>query len=421
MDISTPNSLKENRIVLLLLFLLYITILPRDYMIYDFDFWTNWAIYIHQHGITDVYNNDFMVDYHPIYLYLIWIYDKIQGNEFSIVQNINYLKLIPLFFDFLPIFILCGFRQKIVPYRIPFLFLLLNIAYMYTTLIWGQVDSVYCNLVFLALIVGFYKPVWSAALFALALGTKLQAIIYLPVLVIVWVYAVQNIKQAILLLATMCSTILLIALPFILAGNGSQLLAVVTSAVGRYPHVSVSGFNIWYLIYSGNPNHTVDTDTYFLLSFKNWGLLLFFIFSGITLLTVLFKAIRMRLEATDKDELVKLLLLAGGLVTLYFYYFNTQMHERYAHAMIILFFFYGVYTKKYRLYILCSIPYFLSLEKSFPEYLDIEHYKFLFASKVIALWYTLTIGYAMYEFFKLYRPKREYLLLKEAWQKTKTP
>ncbi len=397
---------------------MYVIILPREHMVYDFDFWTNWALYIHEHGVTNIYNNPFMVDYHPVFLYILGVFGAIQGSAFDIVQNMNYIKIVPLFFDFLPIIVFCGFRQKFIQKPIPFLLLLLNIAYLYNSMIWGQVDSIYVNIIFLAVIIGFYYPVFTAVLFAIALGTKLQAVIYLPLLVLVWIYSVQNIKTIIGIVISIILTLLIVALPFILTGHGEQLLHVVTSAVGRYPHVSVSGFNIWYLIYSGNPNHTVDTETYFLLSFKHWGLLAFFLLSGFTLLTVFFKIVRAKLsDAFDKEELIKTILLTGGLITLYFFYFNTQMHERYSHAMLIFFFFYGVFSKNYKLYFLCSIPYFLSLEKSFPDYLDIVHFKILFASKVIAIWYTITIGYAMYLFFKEHKLGNEYRLLKAAWNK----
>jgi hypothetical protein len=83
------------------------------------------------------------------------------------------------------------------------------------------------------------------------------------------------------------------------------------------------------------------------------------------------------------------------------------MHERYAHPIIIFFFFYGVVSKNYKLCILASIPYLLSLDKafSFPDgYLPIVHYKFIYASKVIALWYTATVIYGSYLLYRVHRP-----------------
>ncbi len=102
----------------------------------------------------------------------------------------------------------------------------------------------------------------------------------------------------------------------------------------------------------------------------------------------------------------ELLFLSTGLLCLYFFYFNSQMHERYAHPIIILFFFYAVVSKNYKLYILASIPYLLSLDKSFsfPDgYLPIVHYKFIYASGIIAGWYTVTLVYGSCLFYRLNR------------------
>ena len=104
------------------------------------------------------------------------------------------------------------------------------------------------------------------------------------------------------------------------------------------------------------------------------------------------------------ESAYQLLFLSTGLLSLYFFYFNSQMHERYANPIIIFFFFYGVASKNYKLYILASIPYFLSLDKafSFPDgYLPIVHYKFLFASKVIAIWYTILVVYGSCLYYRL--------------------
>lgn len=408
------QDIKKARIETGLLFLLFLFILPTRNMIFDFEFWTNWAVSIHHNGITNIYS-DPEVNYHPVFLYILYIYDLIQGSEAHIRANINYIKFVPLAFDFLPIVVFCCFRQSLITRPIPYLYLLLNIAYLFNSMVWGQVDSIHTNLVFLGLLLAFTQPVAAIALFMLALGTKLQTIVFLPLLGIIYLYSIKTVKQAIWVLGTATLMLLVILAPFIAAGKVGQVWHVVTHAVGFYPRVSVGAFNIWYLIMAGNPYHTMDYETYIGLSYKHTGLLLFFITSGLTLLPMFFRMIRLRKNGRPADEdTQKLLMLTGGLIALYFFYFNTQMHERYAHPIIIFFFFYAVYSKDYKLYILASIAYVLSLDKCFPDYLPIVHYKIIFASKVIAIWYTITIGYGMYSFFRQYSIKTEYLALKEA-------
>lgn len=392
---------------LLLLFALYLLLLPQENKELDFQFWSNWAVYIHQHGITNVYSNP-NVDYPPVLLYLIGLYDSIQGNEFNIVMNLNYLKVVPMFFDFLPIVVVCGFKHKYFK-DAPWLFLIASIAYLYNSMIWGQMDSIYTALCFLAILAAFERPVLSVVLFAISLGAKLHSIIFLPPLALLWFYSIKNGKQLLGAVLAFIGTLFVIVLPFVLAGKFHQLWHVITHVVGRYPYVSISGFNIWYLIYTGNPNHTIDTETYFILSYKHIGLLLFFTYSGLVLLPMLFRMVRLKkLKLQIEEETIKMLLLGCGLLAIGYYYFNTEMHERYAHAAMLFFFFYGVLSKKYLPYILISIAYFLGIEKSFPDFLPIEHYKIIFASKVIAIWYTVTLAYGSYLYFSSYGIRKEW-------------
>lgn len=410
------KELTKTRLEVLLLFVLVVVMMPTRHMEIDFEFWTDWALKIHRLGLTNVYT-DYTVNYHPVWMYVLYVYDLLQGSEALIKANINNLKYFATIFDFLPIVVLCCFRKSLITEKIPYSFLLLNIAYLFNSVIWGQLDSVHTNLSFLALLTGFSNPVLSAFLFACALGTKLQTIVYIPLLCIIWLYSVRNFKTAIFMLLIIALTLLFIMLPFIMAGKAMAVINVVLGAVGRYPWVSICAFNIWYLIMTGNPNHTPDSDIYFILTYKQLGLLLFLLFSAVTLLPFLFMLMRQRLaKDTAGSETQKMLMLTAGLITFYFYYFNTQMHERYASPIVIFFFFWGVFSKNYKLYILASISYFLTLDKCFPDYLPIVHYKIIYASKVITIWYTITLAYALYLFFKEYSIKKEYRQLKEQWK-----
>jgi Gpi18-like mannosyltransferase len=417
--VNTPD-LKKARIEIGLFYMLLVMLIPRNFMVFDFEYWTEWALQVHRYGVTNVYDNP-TANYHPLYYYFLWIYDKIQGNEYFITENINFIKFFPMFFDMLPVIVLCCFRQNLIPEKIPYMYLLLNIAYLFNSCVWGQIDSIYASLAFLALITGFTRPVLSALLFALALALKPQPIVYIPLLLLVWLYSVRNIKTVLLMLLMIAGTEFLMALPFIIVGKFDGLWHIVSTAVGRYPQVSIGAFNIWYLIMKDNPYFTPDNLTYFILTYKQVGLLLFLISSGLVIAPLLFKTVRLRLTnmAPEKD-LMQMLLLVCGLVSLYFFFFNTQMHERYAHPIVIFFFFYSVLAKDYKLYILASIPYFLSLDKLFPDFLPVQHFKIIWASKVIAIWYLLATAYGTYEFFKQYNIKREWQLLLAEWKQNRS-
>lgn len=405
------DKIVKNRIYLAMLFLLYVIILPRQYFVYDFEFWTEWALYIHRHGITQIYHVP-DCNYHPLCLYVLYIYDLMMGSEELIIKNINYIKFFPMIFDFLPIVVLCGFRQKMVEERIPYFFLLLNIAYLFNSMIWGQFDSVHTALCFLALLCAFKRPYWSIGLFMLAMVMKLQAIVFAPIVGIALLYSVRDARKLATVALFGAVVLTLLISPFILAGELGGLWHVVTHAVGFYPRVAIGAFNFWQLLIYDTYN-TMDHNTFMGITYRNIGLLLFLMSSGLTLLPLFFRILKHRKanEEVSKDT-KQMMMLAGGMVSLFFFYFNTQMHERYVHPIILFFFFYGVYSKNYKLYILGSIPYFLSLDKCFPDFLPVKHYKIIWAMQVIAIWYTLTVIYGTYLYFKEYKPSSEYRALK---------
>ena len=402
------NSLSQSRIELLLLFALYLIILPQAYMEYDMGFWREWALYIHHHGLGNAYGGP--INYYPVYVYSLYVFDLLQETDTNIIHHINSIKILFVFFDFLPLFVLCCFRQKILSFKIPYLYLLLNVAYVFTSLVWGQIDSIYTNLAFLAILTGIVYPVAGSLLFLLALNTKPQAIEFLPVMGIVLLYSVRKIKTLAGIIISCVAAELLILLPFMNSGGVGRLYDITLHVVGLYNNLSLCAFNIWYLITRGNPYFINDTSTYFIFSYKTWGLILFAISGAFVFVPLLKNVWHVRQKGLDFDKQhYELLLLGAGVFCLFFFYFNAEMHERYAHPIIIFFFFYGVVSGNYKLYILASIPYFLSLDKSFsfPDgYLPIVHYKIIYASKIIALWYTATVVYSSYLYYKCLQQKQ---------------
>jgi len=398
------NTLTKTRIELFLLFVLYLFILPRVYMDYDMGFWRQWALYIHQHGLSNAYAADSPINYFPVFVYGLYIYDLLQGTDANIIHNINNIKILFLCFDFLPIVVLCAFRQKILSFRIPYLYLLLNIAYVFNSLVWGQIDSIYTNLAFLAIVTSIFYPVTGILLYILAVYTKPQAIEFLPVMLLALYYSIRNLKTLVLVIVSAGCLKLLILLPFIGNGGLYRLAHFAIGSVGLYHNLSISAFNIWYLITGGNPYLINDNGVYFLLSYRTIGFILFAISSVMVFIPLAKRVGKLRKNNLPFDEKTyEVLFLSTGLLCLFFFYFNTQMHERYAHPIIIFFFFYGVVSRNYKLFILASIPYILSLDKafSFPDgYLPIVHYKIIYASKIIALWYTIVVIYGSYLYFR---------------------
>ena len=397
------ENLKKTRIELFVIFVLYLFLLPRASMELDMGYWQEWALKIHHVRLAHAY--DTSINYFPIYLYGLWLFDLLQGTDANIIAHISSIKILFVCFDFLPLVVLCGFRRKLLNYQIPYLYLILNIAYVFNSMIWGQIDSIYTNLSFLSIVVGLLNPVWGALLYLLALNTKAQAIEFLPVVLLVLWYSTRNIKTLVKVVLVAVLGQIIILLPFISTGGVGILWNHVTHSVDLYHNLSICAFNIWYLITSGNPYFMDDHSTYILLSYKTIGLVMFTA-SLVWVLVPIAKTIykHRKQQIVPGKDLYPILFLGTGLICLFFFYFNTQMHERYVHPVVILFFFYGVVSGNYKLYILASIPYLLSLDKcySYPDgFLPIYHFKIIYASKIIALWYTATVIYGGWLYYRL--------------------
>ena len=59
-------------------------------MEYDMGFWREWALTIHHNGLANTYNST--INYFPIYVYGLYVYDLLQGTDANIVHNINNIK-----------------------------------------------------------------------------------------------------------------------------------------------------------------------------------------------------------------------------------------------------------------------------------------------------------------------------------------
>ena len=78
------------------------------------------------------------------------------------------------------------------------------------------------------------------------------------------------------------------------------------------------------------------------------------------------------------------------------------MHERYSHPIIICSFMYGLVSRKYDLYILSSLAYFLNLEKVM-RFFNLQYQTLIFEPRFIATLFAIIIVIAFYRLSILYR------------------
>ena len=392
---------KQNLIEIIILFALLLLITPNFYHSYDMSFFLKWAIQIHKFGISSTYDID--NNHPPIFQYCMYFFDLINGTTENIIKNINYLKVFSLIFLIVPIIFIL-FYKNFIDYKRKYHFmLLLNIAYIYDTLVWGQVDSIYTCFSFLSIVLAFDFPIIASLTFVISLNTKLMSIESMAVFLLLILINIKNLKTIfkIILFSILLQTI--IVLPFIINGKISSVLKLITGAVDYWPYVSMNAYNIWYLITNINPFETEDSKEFFILTYKQTGLILFVIFNLIILIPAFIKSLKAFITKEKANiEFKELIFLTLGLNTICFFFFNTQMHERYSYSAILFFFTYGIFYKKFDLYILTSIAAFLNMERVL-KYYRIDHNYFFFQPKFVAVIYLLILILGIYRLYNNYK------------------
>ena len=379
----------------------------------DLSLWAKWTCLSFTDGLTHIYKSD--TNYLPLYQYIMWAFGKIQGDTSLIWENIYKLKSLTLFFELgttLILFKLLNDKYKDT-YKSLFysLFYFLNLAVLYNSIIWGQVDGIVSFFVFAAVILAYEKRLFFSMLFfVLALNMKLQAIIFFPVMGLLLFPVIWDKSQIKRLLYSILGTGVvqfLIFFPFIYRGDFSKVLHVITGSVGHFPFVSMNAFNMWYF-FVDNPIETPDINTFLGITYKSWGLMLFCVTSFFALWHFL-KPIYLKIvKNKDIEYSQKKIWISCALIPLLFFFFNTQMHERYSHCALIFLALYAMLYKKPLVFILGSLACFLNLEKVLKALQTNNYGTLVFTPWFIACLYLLAIILLFIDLYdvKLFKKKQ---------------
>jgi Gpi18-like mannosyltransferase len=339
----------------------------------DREAWRSWAVHIFRHGLGNAYALP-TLDYNPLYHYILWLYGRLAGSAAAIQAYSHGLKAFTLLFDFAGAILAASLLRGSWRRFLGSLWLLLNAGYLYNTLVWQQVDGIFTCLAFAAVLLALrQKLAGSVVLYVLALNAKLQAIVFLPLLLLLWLPLGRKAPRRVLpaLAAGTAVQVLLLA-PFIWGGEQSYLgriLQINFSAVSVYPYTSVNAFNIWVLLMPDALFWVPDTLVKFGLSYRHWGLLAFGGASALALLPVLLGSWqRLRCRAVFTPAQAPLVLLVGGLIPLLFCFFNTEMHERYWHPAVLFLGAYALVSRRWLPFALVSVAYFLNLYTMFSHF-----------------------------------------------------
>lgn len=330
----------------------------------DRNCWFSWCNYIHHYGIQNIYK--LRVDYPPLVHYFLWLVAKIQGSSDMIYLNIYKLKYLVLAVEVLSIYMVYRIlesRKYTVSYILP-LAILFNIAFWYNNVFFGQVDGVYTAFAFISLAFAvFKKPTLSLLFFILCVNFKFQGIIFLPIIFLTLFDEVKHygLKKIVLLLLPSLFLQVIIFVPFILTGDIKLAFNSFSESMGRYPFVSMGAYNVWSLIFT-HPETMNDNSGIFNFSFNTIGLLSFFGLSGLVLLPFGLKSLGIFNKKIQLEFSFENVLLATTLIILVFFYFNTQMHARYSHPVVLFAGTLAILRKDYLRFLLVSMAVFLNME-----------------------------------------------------------
>ncbi|TVY07233.1 phospholipid carrier-dependent glycosyltransferase [Paenibacillus cremeus] len=292
----------------------------------------SWAGQLASGGPGSLYRSGMFADYPPGYMYVLWLIGQLQSLFQLGWDSPGMLVLLksPAILTDLALSILMfnwamERRLKLATaFGIALLFLF-NPAIILNSAAWGQVDSV-----FMALILFYLRFMergrWNAAaaLLALAVLMKPQALLLAPLFLLAWI-RLRSWRIVLNSALTGAATFILLSLPFVLHQRPKWLFELYFSTLASYPYASLNAFNLPALL-GGNfaPLH----DRMLLgLSYQTCGTALMIALYGY-IVVLFFKSKKEAREALF--PLLSFLVMAGVFT------FMGKMHERYLYYALPL-------------------------------------------------------------------------------------
>lgn len=308
-------------VLLLCGLVLRLALIPaRGYWI-DVESFAAWGNSVKVHGLTEVYNTPiapslFSPNYPPFLYYILGFI-----APFVSVFEAATIKIIAIFFDLLAALVLWFFlRRWPLVQGSATLALVLNPAVYLISSYWGQVDSIAALLVFAALALATTKRYRAAAcLLALAVTTKIQAALFVPLLSALCVFDRRRVVPPLLAGA---GTLVAIAAPFLFTGHAAALLHPFFGVLRSYPYLTVNAMNMWWPVAGGE----LVSDEMRIL-----GIPALYIGMALVVVAVTY-TIRFLKTAREPAHVF----FAAAFVSLALFFFATDMHERYLFPVFIL-------------------------------------------------------------------------------------
>jgi Gpi18-like mannosyltransferase len=189
---------------------------------------------------------------------------------------------------------------------------------------WGQIDSLLCLLIVLALYFGWKDQFWlSTPLILLTVLTKPQGVLALGCyfLMLLW----RRKYNAFWIQGAVGFLVLVSLIVAFRVSSHSDFLAIYLGAVGAFPATSWTAFNLWELIFGDESMHVLGSATVAGFSYHSLGLALF-----------LFTALCAGLSFWRSRQTLENLMLFTGWIYLAFFLFPTEIHGRFLYYGVVL-------------------------------------------------------------------------------------
>lgn len=295
--------------------MLRIPFLPLTGSVLDTHAFIAWSHAIANHGITELYQQTFPQgtlppNYPPIIPYLLTILTAVCG-PLTVVT----IKIPGVLSDLIAIgYVWWLTRHATVRWQwFAALGIALNPALILTSAYWGQMDSVYGMFILVALVaISSKKYIASAVLATVALFTKIQTVFVIPLLLALSIITRRSLVR---LFVAIGITILIIILPFIFAAHPLDPIRPFFNALGAYPFLTANAMNIWWPFTRG----ALIPDTIRLLGIPA-------IYASAIPVTIL---VAFAIEFLRRRRTLPDIAIASAMTILSFFFFATDMHERY--------------------------------------------------------------------------------------------
>lgn len=297
--------------------------------------------------LTTFYVNGVFADYPPLYMYVLFIVEKIRlslGNSYPL--HIIMIKLPSILADVVTGYLIYTFSNKLgktikshpstkratqnSSLSNKSLFktsILLSSAYLFNPVtildsaVWGQVDGFFTMLLLFGIIYMIEERLVLACFFyALAILMKPQGLIFLPILFFVIVKK-KDVMLFLKCLGTGVLTFVLPLIPFSIKQEPFWIFKLYFNTASNYKGASINAFNLFVLF---GANWKDDSLTWFIFSYSTWG----FIFIG---LVTAFSACLVLFSDKLYTPVISSIAIITGVFML-----SSKMHERYLFPCLAL-------------------------------------------------------------------------------------